>query len=148
MVGCFYSVLAFILNYSCYISLCYTIYCSTLVYFSFVNWRWMMFHPKHVLIKYVLLLLLLTSIFLQLSINPWLIINLQFYTSGQFLNLMIACNLLKIDRLYRTRPTYTPKTTWIVHLANLEWFHQHHELFLFEKASQPQHHSMDWHIHQ
>ena len=33
--GC--SVLAFILNYSCYISLCYTIYCSTLVYFSLYN---------------------------------------------------------------------------------------------------------------
>ena len=28
-----------------------TIYCSTSVYFSLYNSRWMMFHPKHVLIK-------------------------------------------------------------------------------------------------
>ena len=48
---CFNFVLTFVLNYSYYISLCYTSYCTTSFYFSLYNWPWIMFHPKHVLIK-------------------------------------------------------------------------------------------------
>ena len=50
----FFSLLAFILNYSCYTLLCYTTYCTTSIYSSLYNWQWMMFHPKHDLIKYKL----------------------------------------------------------------------------------------------